>query len=112
MTASRFGDIAKMTNRRNKDKLCNSLVRRSVTTKAMLHGKQFESKAIIKFEQQKSVKCLPAGFFIRPDYPFLGASPDGVIDDEYLIEVKCPYSGRNENVLPGKPFPFLHRKSW
>jgi hypothetical protein len=36
------------------------------------------------------VKCLPAGFFIRPDYPFLGTSPDGVIDDEYLIEVKCP----------------------
>jgi hypothetical protein len=45
------------------------------------------------------VKCLPAGFFIRPDYPFLGTSPDGVIDDEYLIEVKCPYSGRNENVV-------------
>ena len=100
-----------MTNRRNKDKLCNSLVRRSVTTKAMLHGKQFESKAIMKFEQQKSVKCLPAGFFIKPDYPFLGASPDGVINDEYLIEVKCPFSGRNENVLPGKPFPFLHRNS-
>jgi hypothetical protein len=57
------------------------------------------------------VKCLPAGFFIKPDYPFLGASPDGVIDDEYLIEVKCPFSGRNENVLPGKPFPFLHRNS-
>jgi hypothetical protein len=50
------------------------------------------------------VKCLPAGFFIRPDYPFLGTSPDGVIDDEYRIEVKCPYSGRNENVLPGKQF--------
>jgi hypothetical protein len=77
----------------------------------MLHGKQFESKAIMKFEQQKSVKCLPAGFFIRLDYPFLGASPDGVIDDEYLIEVKCPYCGRNENVLPGKQFPFLHRNS-
>ena len=57
------------------------------------------------------MKCLPAGFFIRPDYPFLGTSPDGVIDDEYLIEVKCPYSGRNENVLPGKQFPFLHRNS-
>jgi hypothetical protein len=27
------------------------------------------------------------------------------------IEVKCPYSGRNENVLPGKQFPFLHRNS-
>jgi hypothetical protein len=42
------------------------------------------------------VKCLPAGFFIRPDYPFLGTSPDGVIDDEYLIEVKCPYSGHGQ----------------
>jgi hypothetical protein len=31
--------------------------------------------------------------------------------DEYLIEVKCPYCGRNETVLPGKQFPYLHRNS-
>jgi hypothetical protein len=27
------------------------------------------------------------------------------------LEVKCPYNGRNELVLPGKNFPFLHKNS-
>lgn len=27
--------------------------------------------------------------------------------DDCLVEVKCPYSGRNEKILPGKHFRFL-----
>jgi len=70
-------DRAKMSNGKNKDLLYNSLVHRNVTKKTMLYGKQFGSEANTKFEQ-KSVKCLHAGFFIRPDYPFLRTCPDGL----------------------------------
>lgn len=41
------------------------------------------------------------GFVISPEYPFLGASPDGVIvcgNDKFVIEIKCPYSHRYETV--------------
>lgn len=112
LTASRFGDIIKMTHRRNKTKLCKSLnCCNKIVSKSLVHGKQFECKALCKFETQKNVKCHPVGLFIRPDFPFLGASPDGITDTDYLVEVKCPYSGRNNKILPGKFFPFLHTNS-
>ena len=73
----------------------------------MLHGKQYESKAIKMFEKKYELKCKKCGLFIRPDLPFLGATPDGIIDDDTLIEVKCPYTGRQKPIVPGKCFPFL-----
>lgn len=110
LTASRFGEITRMTCRRNKNKLCKTLINsHKIVRKCLLHGKQFESKAICKFEAQKGVKCRPSGLFVRPDFPFLGASPDGIVDGDFLIEVKCPYNGRNDKILPGKCFPFLYR---
>lgn len=45
--------------------------------------------------------------FVNPAYPFLGATPDGVIDDETLLEIKCPYKGRKSLIKPGALFPFL-----
>ena len=33
------------------------------------------------------------GLFVSKEFPFLGASPDGVYD-EFLIEIKCPYNLR------------------
>lgn len=97
----------KMTDRRNKHKLCNSLYHSAPKTKPMLHGRQYESKAVKTFEAKHDVKVKKCGLFIRPDIPYLGASPDGVIDNETLIEVKCPYAGRDKQIIPGKLFPFL-----
>lgn len=46
-------------------------------------------------------KC---GFFISAEYPFLGASPDGLLGEDTIIEIKCPYSSRksliNEITVP------------
>ena len=43
----------------------------------------------------------PTGLYINPEYPHLGASPDGLISceccGEGLIEIKCPYSIRDQN---------------
>lgn len=43
--------------------------------------------------------CSPAGLFVNPDYPHLGASPDGVIECNCcgtgLSEVKCPFKYRD-----------------
>ena len=51
--------------------------------------------------------CKPAGLFVNTYVPYLGASPDRIIDKDCLFEVKCPYSGRDETIVPGKLFPFL-----
>jgi hypothetical protein len=39
-------------------------------------------------------------------HPYLGATSDALVDDS-LVEIKCPYKGRNENIKPGPHFDFL-----
>ncbi|KAK4886679.1 hypothetical protein RN001_002950 [Aquatica leii] len=48
-----------------------------------------ESVAITMFEESQNLKVQQSGFFIDLDFPFFGASPDGLIGDNELIEVKC-----------------------
>jgi hypothetical protein len=42
------------------------------------------------------------------DYPYLAASPDGIIDDDTLIEVKCPYVAR-ETFISSKTVPYIRQ---
>ncbi|XP_061174665.1 uncharacterized protein LOC133183774 [Saccostrea echinata] len=108
LTASRFGDIAKMTCRRDTRKLCSSLYQtNSISTSPIMHGRQYENKAICRFEEISGLKVQRCGLFVSLDYPFLGATPNMLVDNDAIIEVKCPYTGRNEEIKPGKKFPFL-----
>tara|TARA_R110000868_G_scaffold80990_2_gene229627 strand:+ start:671 stop:1552 length:882 start_codon:yes stop_codon:yes gene_type:complete len=34
-------------------------------------------------------------FFIHPEYDWLGATPDGIVGDDAVIEVKCPFGKRD-----------------
>lgn len=36
------------------------------------------------------------GFYVHPEYPWLGASPDAFVDDDRLLEAKCPFGLRNK----------------
>ena len=74
---------------------------------AIVHGRTYESIAVEKFESLSNLKVSHCGLFINPKYPFLAASPDGVIGSKAVIEVKCPFNGRNMKVQPGKFFSFL-----
>ncbi|XP_033730972.1 uncharacterized protein LOC117320491 [Pecten maximus] len=108
VTASRFGDITHATCRRNMEKLCESLLSsRVLHTKATEHGKNYKKKAVMKFENTMMLKVERAGLFVDPQHPYLGASPDGIIDENGILEIKCPYTGRTSPILPGKMFPFL-----
>lgn len=42
---------------------------------------------------KKTEKC---GLFVSASHPFMAATPDGFIDNESVLEVKCPYSIRKE----------------
>jgi hypothetical protein len=48
------------------------------------------------------LKCNKCGLFVLPTIPFLGATPDAVINDECIVEVKYPYGGKNEKIIPGE----------
>lgn len=58
----------------------------------------YEKKAISSYEELKGVKVQPCGLFVRPDLPYLGASPDGLIGEEGLVEVKCLPSIRTQAI--------------
>lgn len=58
LTASRFGEITKITERRNVEKLCQLLIGlNQVTTSALNHGRTYESAAIKQLEKV-SKQCL------------------------------------------------------
>jgi hypothetical protein len=55
-------------------------------------GTANEPGAVIEYERETGNKVTSCGFYKYEDW--LGASPDGLIGTEGLIEVKCPYSMR------------------
>lgn len=60
-------------------------------THAMKRGKKLENEVRHLVEKKVGIKIQPCGFYTSPDFPILGASPDG-ISDEHVIEIKCPNS--------------------
>lgn len=59
------------------------------------YGTRYEPQAIAEYELETGNKVDPCGFFMDEDWPWLGASPDGLIGDDTLLEVKCPYNLRD-----------------
>ena len=46
--------------------------------------------------KRERLKCNKCGLFVLPTIPFLGDTPDAAINAECIVEVKCPYGGKNE----------------
>ncbi|VDI42211.1 Hypothetical predicted protein, partial [Mytilus galloprovincialis] len=113
LTASTFGEICKVTSRRNTDKFCHSLFYGSnIQSKALSHGKNYEAKALKAFNLKFDKNAKRCGFYVSIDKSFLGASPDAILEDgQSIVEIKCPYNGRNEDVKPGPNFKFLQMDS-
>jgi len=61
---------------------------------ATAHGTFHEDGATFDYEVETGNKVIETGF--HPFEDWLGASPDGLIDDDGVIEVKCPYGLRNQ----------------
>lgn len=93
------------------DKLFESLYSPPhLCTDAISHGRTYEPIAKRAFAEKFNKRIDECGFFVHPLYPFLGASPDGIIKEEdALVEVKCPYKFRDETIQPGEKFDFLKK---
>lgn len=57
------------------------------------YGSHHEAGALVEYEMETGNQVKEAGFVTFEDW--LGASPDGTINDDGLVEVKCPYGLRN-----------------
>ena len=41
----------------------------------------------------------PTGFIVHKDYPFLAATPDGIISDDLILEVKYPKVAEKQSLV-------------
>lgn len=58
--------------------------------KHMAWGREFESKAREAYECLSGHFVTETGFWVHDLLPWLGASPDGLIGGDGLVEIKCP----------------------
>ncbi|CAG9864782.1 unnamed protein product [Phyllotreta striolata] len=93
LTASLFGRVVK----RKKHTPCHALVRSilkqsNCMTEAMEYGILKEKVAKGIFEKSQNLQVSESGLWIDTQNPYLAASPDGLIGNDAIIEVKCLHS--------------------
>lgn len=108
--SSVFGRICKMTERTNPEKLAESLVTKALRlrTSPILHGQKFEKVAVKKFEEITGQTVHPTGICVSLAHPYLASSPDGIIDEDTVVEVKCPYVARN-SMITRQTVPYIRQ---
>lgn len=60
------------------------------------YGNQHEPLALMDYMGKTGKHPEECGFYVHPEHDWLGASPDALIDDDGLAEVKCPFGLRNK----------------
>jgi hypothetical protein len=68
----------------------------------MLEGTLREPEARMIYEFERSVMVEQCGFIRHPAIVMSGASPDGLIGDNGLIEIKCPSDATHGETLLGE----------
>ena len=81
----------------------------SFTNAAMQHGTDTEPLARAAYEALKDVLVDEVGFVPHPTIKMAGASPDGMVGEDGLLEIKCPNTATHIETLlsesvPGKYF--------
>lgn len=95
LTASHFGSICKMRPSTScVSKVKTILYPQDLRVEAVQYGAECEEIARREIETTLNVRIERCGLFIDEEIPFLGASPDGLINDDGVVEIKCPFAAR------------------
>jgi len=71
------------------------------TNAAMQWGTDKEPDARATYEFDRNVSVVEEGFMPHPTIDMAGASPDGLIGDDGLVEIKCPNTATHIATLTG-----------
>lgn len=110
VTASRVADIIAKTKSgysTSRENYCVELALERITGKrsesfsnaAMAWGTETEPLARAEYEAMTGAIVDEVGMVPHPSIAMTGASPDGLIDDDGLIEIKCPQSATHAKTL-------------
>ena len=83
------------------------------TNAAMQWGTETEPQARMAYELMTGETVTEVGFIAHPSIQHFGASPDGLVGDRGLIEIKCPNTSTHIDTLlsdkvPGKYITQMH----
>lgn len=121
LTASRMAEAmdflkgGKESDRRKKlkieliaERMTDTMVSRYVN-EAMEWGIMQEPYARARYEEVTGTLVQLCGFAIHGDIPFFGASPDGLVGEDGLIECKCPTTPTYTEWMIGGVVPEQHK---
>lgn len=115
VTASRVSDVMSRTktgysaSRTNymMELLCQRLTGKheeGFTSAAMQRGTELEPAARACYEAESGILVVECGLVLHPEIDGLGASPDGLVSHDGLLEIKCPNTATHiEFIRTGKP---------
>ena len=55
----------------------------------MRYGLESEPKAIVKYKIATKTRVSSTGFWVNPEFPFLGCSSDGLVGNDTVVEIKA-----------------------
>lgn len=114
VTASRISDVMAQTKtgpsaaRKNyaADLVAERLTgetREGFSNAAMQWGTETEPQARIAYEFMTDATVTEVGFVDHPSIPWAGCSPDGLVGEDGMVEIKCPNTATHiETLLTGE----------
>ena len=86
----------------------------SFTNAAMQWGTETEGQARDAYRMERLCEVTEIGFADHPTIPMSGASPDGLVDDDGLVEIKCPNTATHIDTLLTKAVPgkYVKQMMW
>lgn len=84
------------------------------TNAAMKHGTETEPQARAAYEFYSDATVQQVGFVLHPTLDQSGCSPDGLVGDKGMIEIKCPNTATHIDTLLGASLPdkYLKQMLW
>ncbi|XP_076685768.1 uncharacterized protein LOC143377868 [Andrena cerasifolii] len=96
LTASNFGKVCRLRNTTPRANTVKSIMYPQLPNlSALQYGRENEANALRQMEEELGIHILPCGLFIDDTVPHLGATPDGLVDHDKIVEVKCPESAKD-----------------
>jgi len=84
------------------------------TNAAMQWGTDNEADARVAYEFRTDAPVTEVGFVDHPTIPNSGASPDGLVGDDGLVEIKCPNTATHIDTLlnPAPDGKYVLQMQW
>lgn len=125
VTASRVADVVAKTKTGYSTSRANYLAQlvaerltgkaaESFSNAAMQHGTETEPLARMAYETETGLMVTEVAMIDHPTIPMTGASPDGLVGESGLVEIKCPNTATHiDTLLSDKaPSKYIPQMQW